>query len=214
VSAAAPSAPTPVDQLHRGFLALLPQVEARARFAFRHYYCPHDRADAVAEVLALAWKWYRRLAERGKDPAAFPRALAAFASRHARAGRRLCGQEDTRDALSPTARRRRGFAVGPLPVYGTPGGPWQEALVDNTRSPVPEQASFRIDFPAWLSSLDRRRRSLARQMALGHRTHDLAARFGVSPARVSQLRRELLHDWRRFHGESDAAEGHPVNAAA
>ena len=36
---------------------------------------------------------------------------------------------------------------------------------------------------------------------IGERTGEAAERFGMSVARVSQLRRELCDDWARFHGE-------------
>ena len=41
----------------------------------------------------------------------------------------------------------------------------------------------------------------AQDMALGEGTKDLASKHGISQARISQLRRELHSDWRRFHGE-------------
>src|SRR5262249_59964454 len=93
-----PPAPAP---LHAGFLALLPRGEMHARLAFRGVRCPHRRNDAVAEVVALAWKWYVRLVRRGQDPAAFASALATFAARAVRSGRRLCGREPARAALCP-----------------------------------------------------------------------------------------------------------------
>ncbi len=40
-------------------------------------------------------------------------------------------------------------------------------------------------------------------MALGERTQDLAARYGCSQARVSQLRREFKADWERFTAAPD-----------
>ena len=38
----------------------------------------------------------------------------------------------------------------------------------------------------------------------GGRTKDVSEQFGLSPGRVSQLRRDFLEDWRRFTG---AVEG-------
>ena len=35
-------------------------------------------------------------------------------------------------------------------------------------------------------------------MGMGERTSDLSNKFGVSPARVSQLRQEYKQDWDRF----------------
>jgi hypothetical protein len=96
---------------------------------------------------------------------------------------------------------RRCFVVGTLPAFSTlAGNPLEEALQDNTQTPPDEQACFRLDFPAWLGRLGTRKRSIAEDMALGHRTQYLSRAYGVSPGRVSQLRREFHHDWQRFCG--------------
>jgi DNA-binding NarL/FixJ family response regulator len=70
------------------------------------------------------------------------------------------------------------------------------------RTPIPDQVAFRIDFPAWLKTLSRREREIAKALAKGHRTLDVARRFGLSMARISQLRREFFDSWQRFHGEA------------
>jgi hypothetical protein len=36
----------------------------------------------------------------------------------------------------------------------------------------------------------------------GGRTRDVSQMFGLSPGRVSQLRRDFLEDWRHFTGEA------------
>jgi hypothetical protein len=69
---------------------------------------------------------------------------------------------------------------------------------------VPEQVCFRIDFPGWLTTLTPRECRLVREMADSERTLDLSKRFDLSPARISQLRRELHNDWRRFLGDDPA----------
>jgi hypothetical protein len=47
---------------------MLPRIELHGRIYFRHVRCPHRRADCVAVMVALCWKWFLRLVERGKDP--------------------------------------------------------------------------------------------------------------------------------------------------
>jgi TPR repeat protein len=170
-----------------------------AAIFFRHGRCPQRKDDCVAETVAVAWKWYRRLAERGQDARLFPLALASLAARHVKNGRRVCGQEKSRDALSPLAQARHGFVTGTLPEYETlSGNPLFEALHDNTRSPVDEQVCFRLDFPRWLARLGDRRRRIAQDMALGNRTKELARAYGLSQGHISQLRRELHLDWTLF----------------
>jgi len=54
--------------------------------------------------VALAWQCYVALVRRGKDPGAFVTTIARRAAQAALAGRRVCGAERIRDALSPRAR--------------------------------------------------------------------------------------------------------------
>jgi hypothetical protein len=203
------------SRLHAAFLTILPRIELHARVYFQGIRCPQRKDDAVAETVAVSWRWFVRLVERGKDPLAFPVALASYAARAVKCGRRLCGQESGGDALSSLAQQRHRFRAEPLPhstasrheeryshVYGQrQRDAFEERLRDNTQTPVPEQVVFRIDFPEWLTTLSSRERRLVREMADGERTLDLSKRFGLSPARISQLRRELHNDWRRFLGD-------------
>jgi hypothetical protein len=181
-----------------GFLRLLPRIELHARVYFRHLKCPHRKAEAIAEVVALSWKWFLRLAEKGKDAGQFPTALASFAARAVKSGRRLCGQERAREAMSSQAQQRHHFMVGKLPDFSTlRENPLAEALAENTVSPVPDQVAFRVDFPRWRRSRSRDRRVIDALMA-GGRTLDVARHFNISPGRVSQLRRVFAADWERF----------------
>ena len=207
MTATAPAArPVLTAALHAVFLSLLPRIALHARVYFRHVRCPHRRADAVAEVVALTWRWCVALAQRGKDVARFPSALAAFAARAVKSGRRLCGQEKAQDALSPRAQARRGFLVEKLPDYSTlSGNPLDDALTDNTVTPVAEQVAFRLDFPAWLATLGGRDRGVALDLMAGERTRDVARKYGRSPGRVAQLRRAFHGDWSRFCGEGGAS---------
>jgi hypothetical protein len=186
--------------LHARFLSILPRIVTHGRVYFRHLRRA-DQEEAVQETVALCWKWFVRLAGRGKDAARFPSALASYAARAVRGGRRVCGQERGRDALSPLAQRRRGFAVGRLPDVSTlSDNPLSEALADNTQTPPDEQCAFRLDFPAWRGSRAARDRRIIDELMRGERTLDVAGRHGLSPARVSQLRREFHDDWARFCG--------------
>jgi hypothetical protein len=216
VSASVPSGSLPSgDRLHAVFLAILPRLQLHAEVCFRHLKCP-AKEDAIQEVIALSWKWFLRLTERGKDVSAFVSALVGYAARAVHSGRRLCGHEKARDVLSPVARRRHGFRVESLPhststsherLCASPLGQqaldaFEERLCDNTLTPVPDQAAFRIDFPAWRGTRSERDRRVIDALMSGGRTKDVSQKFGLSPGRVSQLRRDFLEDWRRFTGEA------------
>jgi len=190
---------------HRtAFLSILPKIEVHAHFAFRRSRCSHARADAVAEVVALCWLWFCRLARRGKDATTYSTTLASFASRQVKSGRFLNGQ-NSKDVLSAMARQRRGFEVVRLADFtGRYMAPWQEAVADNTRSPVPEQVAFRQDFPSWLTTLSQRHRTIIEDLTLGYGTLHVARKYGISPARVSQLRRAFERGWTLFCDETPA----------
>jgi hypothetical protein len=186
------------------FLAHLPRFLAHARFAFRRVGCPEARADRVVETLALAWKHFAALARRGRKPERFLTTLTLRCSQAVKAGRRLAGCETGTDVLSPVAQVRHGVSVVRLPDrdrapdrHPLPDE-LAEAPADNTRSAVPEQAAFRLDFPRWRASLRRRDRRVLDALAGGERTEDAARRSGISPGRVSQLRREFERGWEQF----------------
>jgi len=192
-----------IEQLHARFLAILPRVQTHAEIHFRHIRCPGKRDDAVAEVIAVCWRWFLRIEEQGKDVNEFVSTLADYAVRHVRRGRHLCGQEAKKDAISPLAQRMHDFVTKALPQYdtSTEDNKMLESLRDNTRTPPNEQAAFRIDFPQWLCQLGDRNRRIAEDMMVNESTQNLAAKHKVTQGRVSQLRREFHRDWQRFHGE-------------
>jgi hypothetical protein len=101
------------------------------------------REERIAEMVAIAWKWYRWLAEQGKDAAQFPSMLATFAARAVNSGRRLCGKENAKDVLSADAQKRHGFKVKNLADYYSPvRHVFEHALTDNSFTPPDEQACF------------------------------------------------------------------------
>ena len=108
------------------------------------------------------------------------------------------------------SRRRKRFSVQRLDRFDPLEGCWQEAVVQDHRTPVVDQVWFRIDFPAWLQTLPRRDRKIAEALAAGNRATDVARRFRLSIARVSQLRREFHRSWLAFHGE-DTAESERIS---
>jgi hypothetical protein len=188
---------------HPSFLAMLPAIRRSVRTSFRHLHGDHHD-EAVQEAVANACVAFARLVERGCPDRAFPSALACFAVAQVRQGRLIGTSLNVRDVSSPYAQRRNRCTVERLDRFDGKQGRWEEAVVEDTRTAVSEQAWFRIDFPEWLSRLSPRDRRVAEALSIGHSTGDVARRFGVSPGRVAQLRRELHDSWRQFHGEAES----------
>jgi hypothetical protein len=185
---------------------MVPRIVAHGQVCFRHLRCPFEKADAIAEMLAVGWLWHIRLAQRGKDATQFVTALARYAAKSVHCGQRLTGMERTRDLLSPLAQRLHGLVVGKLPDPGALGtSPLAEALCDNAQTPVPDQVAFRHDFPLWRLTRTERDRRIIDGLMVGERPLDLSRQHGITPGRISQLRREFHEDWSRFCGDLVAA---------
>ncbi len=185
---------------HRPFLDMLPTIRRYARTAFAHLDAER-RDNAVAEVIANAAVAFARLVQRKKADVAFPTVLARYGISQYREGRRVGNHLRIGEVLSSYAQRKKNFVVERLDHLDKDTGEWQEAIVEDHRTPVPDQVAFRIDFPAWLRLLTRRNRRIAEALALGNSTSQVAKRFKLSPGRISQLRQELYLSWRNFHGE-------------
>jgi hypothetical protein len=192
------------ESAYSKFLSLLPRIRQQAVFAFRNLRA-EAREELTEEVIANAFRAFAQLVHQGKVALAYPTPLAQFAIRQVRARRRVGGRLNVNDVLSGHALRRRGFQVERLDHVDL-AGEWHEALVLDHRTPVDEQAAFRIDFPAWLARLAPRQRRIVKFLAAGNSTSDAARRFRISPARISQLRAWFRAHWERFQGQSRSVD--------
>lgn len=200
--------------LHKEFETLLPRITTYLRCCFRFIRCEATRNDFVAESIGLCWKWFIRTKAQGKQPAEFVVALVRYAARAVRAGRRVCGQEKGKDAMSRTAKIQHRIVVLRF-ARGLPAERileqipdindmvvYEEHVTGNAVTPVPDQVAFRIDWPMFLETLTPRDRSIAALLALGHQATDAAREFKLSLPRISQVRKDWQRRWREFHMES------------
>lgn len=189
--------------LHSRFLLLLPAIQRHARFAFRRIRCSHQRDDCISETVALAWKHFVALMRRNKDAAEFRTTLALRCSQAVKNGRRLCSYKIGKDALAAHVRYHDKVRQAP-PCKNIPGNVLGEALVDNMRTPVPDQVSFRQDFSAWHRGQTGRNQRIIDDLMQGERPLDVARRHGLTPGRITQLRGQFHQDWQHFCGEQPA----------
>jgi hypothetical protein len=179
---------------------MLPRIERYARIAFRHL-SGEKKEDAVCEVIAQCVCAYRRLSDRNELHRAFASVLARYAVKHYHRGRRVGTPQHSRDVYSVEAQNKAGIELCPVGTPRDQRAEWLECLIDGRRMPVPDQAHFRVEFPRWLSLQSSRNQQIAEQLSLGHSTARVARQFGVSPGRISQIRRELHDSWTEFVGE-------------
>jgi len=215
-----PPASKPRSHHPDDFLPLMTVVQKHASVVFRGL-PPIEREEAIAEAVAASFVAYRRLCDRGIDPAReFPSMMATFAVRQVRDGRPVGSRRSSKDVLSGRAQRKHGFHVQSLPistrrphedVHSAVSGQrvmdtFEERLHENRRTPVPEQAAFRIDWPQFMRSLSQRDRRLATFLAMGNSAKQAAEKFRVSQGRVTQLRQGWCREWHRQNDEESPME--------
>ncbi len=200
-----PKPKTRTPAWHAAFLAMLPAIRRQAQITFRKV--PLElRHDLIQEVIANCFTAYARLVELGQEDVAFPSALARFAVAQIRVGRRVGNRLRVRDVMSEYAQHRENFQVESLHYFDGEENCWQEIVVEDKRATPAEIAACRIDFASWLRLLPRRRRKIALALAGGETTSGAAKLFGLSAARISQLRQLLKESWEAFQGEARAEE--------
>lgn len=154
------------------------------RFAHRYFAGEWDLKTLVADAVSKAWEFAQTAGET-----ATPLTIAKFAVRRAGSARRFAGSTQSID--HPRHREQhQPICLDFEPTDFTRAGD-DPALI----------AALRIDMAAWFASLSPRKRTVARLLAVGTRTHEVASTLGLSNGRVSQLRQELSDSWREFIGE-------------
>ncbi len=163
------------------FDTILPEIEDRSR---RHYSrCkPELRDERVQESLCQAWKIYDSAVRRGNYRFT-PCTLAWYANRAVDEGRRLAGYTTT-DALD----RHRGVSLDDLDGDGMDR---VARMLADRQLPILEQVRVIVDYPPFLESLPERERDIVRMLAEGWKRCEIAARVGVTPARVTQILAEV-----------------------
>jgi len=206
-----------ISRWQASFLTSLPGVKTHAQIQFRDLPVSR-REEAIQEATAAAWVSDRRLALSKRLDVCYPSTLANFAVSHVRNGRHIGGRQDSaKDVMSPVAHQRHG--VHCQRESACSDSEWKELVVENRRTSIADLAAFRIDFADWLRSMTRRQRRIIVALARGEGTATVAQKFGLTPGRISQLRRQFQREWTalqrqalegiRARGESD-----PVRSAS
>ena len=176
------------------YVAILPEIERRLRRAFRHLGA-EAREDAVEKGVVHSLLSYCRLHDQGRADTASPSTLAWYAALQVKRGRPVGGRMNSKEPLS-----RYGQLSNDIQVERRPSQ-WIDAIVEDKRAPVADQVAARIDVAAWFATLTQRMRQIAKDLAFGFSTSEVAQKYGVTPGRISQLRRMLEESWAAFQGE-------------
>ncbi len=186
------------------FESMLPAIKRQAKHAFRGVR-RELREELVAEVIASSFVAFRRLVERDKADLAYPSVLARFAIQQVRVGRRVGSKLNVRDVTSHYCQVVKGVRVQRLDGADDHRGCWEDIVVEDKTATPADIVATRIDFSAWLKSLGRKRRRIAKVLATGETTKETAKKFKLCPGRISQIRSELRDAWHEFQCDAVAS---------
>jgi DNA-directed RNA polymerase sigma subunit (sigma70/sigma32) len=158
-----------------------PFLRAARRRAQLVFAKQRDRAELINDTISVAWEMVQT-----SPPEATPQSIAWYATKRVKIGRQFT--ERQRSLTGPNPRR--------LDKPRRDGDELADVL-DDSQNPA-EVAQVRLDYVAWLEVLTNRERAMLTAFLNGERTSELATQHGVSPARVSQIRSELIKHWLVF----------------
>ncbi|HEX5102404.1 MAG TPA: LuxR C-terminal-related transcriptional regulator [Pirellulaceae bacterium] len=162
--------------------ATLPVVRARARVVFQGH---ADVRDKVNDAISVGWEL-----SLTAPPGTPPKSIAYYACLQVKIGRQFRQSERSIDGPNPRRRKKPQREVADVgKVLARPG---------NNPAAI---ATVLMDYTAWLPSLTDREQELLEAFLRGDSTKELARRYRISPARVSQIRRELVEYWQAFTSE-------------
>ncbi|MFH1921720.1 MAG: hypothetical protein ABIP48_17790 [Planctomycetota bacterium] len=199
--ASKPSSKGKAEAWHAEFLKMSSVVQRKASFAGKDL-SAEAREDFVEEVVAYAVVAFKALWDRGTPEVAYPTVLARYGIRQARIGRKVGLSLNVRDVSSEYCHWAKGVTLERLDKTDHETGEWLEILVEDRRAGPAETAAARIDVADWFDSLPPRDRRIAKALAAGHTTGEVARQFQLSPGRISQMRREYFNNWAEFQGDT------------
>ena len=179
------------------FVSMLPEINQKLRLAFCRL-GPEAREDAIEEGVIHSLLAYNRLHEQGRADVATPSSLAWYSSRQVKRGRPAAGRMNSKEPLSRYAQVGNGIQI-------EPHSNWIDTLVEDKRAPVADQVAAKMDVGAWFATLTQRTKQIAKDLAFGCSTSEVAKSHGVTAGRISQLRRTLEASWLAFQQESASA---------
>jgi hypothetical protein len=171
------------------FLEILPEIKRRLRMAFCRLSL-EARDEAIEEAIVSCLFAYARLHEQGRTGSVTPSNLAWYAALQVKSGRPTVGSMNGTDPLSRYAQLENGIQVEQ--------SKWIDLLVEDKRASVPDQVAAKMDVGDWFATLSRRMKQIARDLAFGFSTSEVAKKYGVTAGRISQLRRMLENSWAEF----------------
>ena len=152
--------------------------------------------DVIQELAGFALENYTSLVRRSKETYYTP--IAKYAIKRYREGRRFAGTNTT-DILSEQAQ-----ALGRCDTCQLSQFDDEQNFMQDQHASVADAVQMSIDYADWVAKQPARDQAIIRDLPYGYTTGDVASKYGVSAARISQYRKRYANSW------DDFIEGEPA----
>lgn len=190
------------NPVHAHYLAVLPDLRRYAKSRLQHG-DRNLREEELAEALAAGYVNCHSLVTRGRSEHVHTTGFAAHAVHAVRNGRQVGSSMASRDVMSARGKFRHKRHVQRLDSPAEDSVSHRDEVplsiadtLADTRTPVPDQAAFRIDFAEWFSTQCPRDQMMIEMLAAGEQACVVAKKLGVSPAMISLRRERWRASWR------------------
>lgn len=187
------------------FLEALPVIQSAAAVQLRVIRGAEYRAELQGEVIALAWCEWIRVDASGRDPGADPRTFASYLAKNVLAGRTAA---EGRRGLGFERRYRKANksrAKVNLDTLDTGSGRTHGGALACAQGANPsELATARLDWAAFLATLNRADRRLLKQRAQGRTNAEIGQLCGAALATINARLFRLRNAYKLFQRQANA----------
>ena len=186
------------EQINARYLEMLPLITMIARKAFASYN-PEKQEEAIQNAQVWALVNLRYMAENGKFDEAKASPLAWYAVKRHRTGRTVGTASSSTDVMSEYCQiLGRSKIKYYQPENGVDDIFHSESVKRDARCPLDLTTDLKMDYEAWYHNQSPRDQDIIHDLSMGYTTSEVAKKFGVSLANISQKRRKYAESWCHF----------------
>jgi len=195
-----------VAEVNDRFVVMLPKIRRNARWAFKNYNADR-RTEAVQAIVVIAFEMHQKLAVQGRMDESFPSPLSKYAIGRYRDGRTGGASSCSTDVTSEHCKALGRSSVKNYGLADNIADTFQPATAAmDARYSVHDAVQFRIDFfEGWLPQQTPRDQEIILDLMSGETTGNVAKKYKVSDASISQYRNRYFKSWNAFIADKEPA---------
>ena len=159
-----------------------------------------DFDDVMQDLIGIALKMYRSLIRRGRGKEAYFTPIMQYTIKRHRAGRRLVGSNTT-DLLAEQTQVLGRCDACQLSQFDVGQDTWD--FMQDRHVSVVDSVQMSMDYETWLQRQTPRDQKIITDLSHGFGTCEVAKKYGVSAALISQYRNRYAKSWKDFIADTN-----------